>query len=239
MAKERTDDKGEPAQDWDILPGEPSLWYSRFCRYREAGAKRRFLAVYNAERAHDKKPSAKVIPSSWTVQIKKWKWAERAKAWDVSLEKTKENTILDDLRWLTNLKRNFGKAVAVTGMEMLSAPRWQDRTETVDGETRPVLDANGKVIRDPLGWGIKDSVMMFDAGTRIMTAGLLESPEQMSQQVKQVQKQMEDAVAHKTPAEDMDLLREIAGIATTEDGQVADADTIPDDQPDEADSETI
>lgn len=76
------------AQPWDQLKDEKSAWFKRFEQYRLMGTKRSFLAVYNQERrekarkgATEFKP-AKSVPSSWRNAAKKYRWEDRAEAWD-------------------------------------------------------------------------------------------------------------------------------------------------------------
>jgi hypothetical protein len=68
-------------QPWDQLPGEPALWYGRFCRYRDLGPSRSMVAAARAEsEAKHKHPWP---PSeSWARAARTWQWCERARAWD-------------------------------------------------------------------------------------------------------------------------------------------------------------
>ncbi len=77
---------------WGQLPGEPSLWFGRFEKYRQQGPKRSLYAVYVAEPAPpggarakraDPKPLGS-IPGAWSLQSKRWNWEARANAYDQS-----------------------------------------------------------------------------------------------------------------------------------------------------------
>lgn len=72
------------AKLWDRLPGENNLWWDRFDRYRLMGPSRSVLACYNDERATQGLTQAKYAPSSWRGAEVRYKWRERAEAWDES-----------------------------------------------------------------------------------------------------------------------------------------------------------
>lgn len=61
---------------------EPALWFSRFERYLSLGPKRSVLAVYNEWREKARKGATKSVPGSWQKNSKKWRWQERAEAFD-------------------------------------------------------------------------------------------------------------------------------------------------------------
>ena len=69
---------------WEQQPGEPNLWFGRFCRYKNLGYTRSFVATLNGEEAE--KGTGKLSPSlpgAWNNAIAKWRWMERAAAWDI------------------------------------------------------------------------------------------------------------------------------------------------------------
>jgi hypothetical protein len=72
-----------PAPDpWERQPGEANLWYARFERYRLAGPQRSFLGILNDERVRRGKKKGRSIPQAWADNIKRWRWRDRALAWD-------------------------------------------------------------------------------------------------------------------------------------------------------------
>lgn len=67
---------------WDRLAGEPVLWFSRFERFRLAGPTRSVLSVYHAEVAREGAKRRNGLPSSWLRAVNRYRWRERADAWD-------------------------------------------------------------------------------------------------------------------------------------------------------------
>mgnify|MGYP000169624648 CR=1 FL=1 len=68
---------------WDMQPDEPVLWFGRFELYRRMGPDRSVLAIYQQSRANKgKERLATYIPGAWTQMANRWKWRERAEAWD-------------------------------------------------------------------------------------------------------------------------------------------------------------
>jgi hypothetical protein len=67
---------------WDRQPDEPTRWFDRFERFRQAGARRTLLGCINAEREENGEKRYSSVPGSWTAASEKWKWRERATAWD-------------------------------------------------------------------------------------------------------------------------------------------------------------
>lgn len=69
---------------WARQPGEPTLWYERFERYRLAGPGRSLLKVYNDERVRKGPKRSDSTPPSWREAAKTWQWDARAEAWDAA-----------------------------------------------------------------------------------------------------------------------------------------------------------
>ena len=67
---------------WDQQPGEPNRWYARFEQFRLAGPNRSLLGTLNADREQRGKKKARSIPGAWTENASRWRWRERAVAWD-------------------------------------------------------------------------------------------------------------------------------------------------------------
>jgi len=80
---------------WDRQFGESNRWYDRFYRcYLMAGAKRSRLDAY---RQGANRPKATQTGMRWREAYKKWRWEERAIAYDdaqrADLEKTAEEAL--------------------------------------------------------------------------------------------------------------------------------------------------
>jgi hypothetical protein len=85
------------ADPWDRQVGEPARWFHRFEKYRLAGPERTLLGVFHQEFAAKngetqsgekrekkcKRPSrVQRMPGSWPTAASRWRWKERAEAWD-------------------------------------------------------------------------------------------------------------------------------------------------------------
>lgn len=78
--------------DWQRQEGEPNLWYSRFERFRLMGPTRSLLAVYEHYLAQKgaKRRNGGGIPGAWRRAVERWRWIERAEAWDQSEREKRE-----------------------------------------------------------------------------------------------------------------------------------------------------
>ena len=70
---------------WEQGPKEPDRWYARFTAFRDQGPDRTIANAYRICTRHEglqgKKPD-----SDWYRQAKRWRWRERATAWDRHVE---------------------------------------------------------------------------------------------------------------------------------------------------------
>ncbi|MDR1190309.1 MAG: hypothetical protein LBK60_01420 [Verrucomicrobiales bacterium] len=66
-------------QSWaEPLPGEPAVWFARFCRWRDLGEGRSLAALTRLEKGLKRQKGHKVQPPGrWNEMIKKWRWHER------------------------------------------------------------------------------------------------------------------------------------------------------------------
>jgi hypothetical protein len=69
---------------WERQPGEPNLWYARFEAFRLAGPGRSLLAAVNEHRQQRGRGRTRSVPQAWASNAKRWRWRERAEAWDES-----------------------------------------------------------------------------------------------------------------------------------------------------------
>lgn len=84
-------DKQEP---WARQEGESLLWYSRFTAFRLMVPVRSIADVFQQEEGAKKRENPRTKPTGdWYEQAKKWKWEERAAAWDAQLDTQIEQQI--------------------------------------------------------------------------------------------------------------------------------------------------
>lgn len=69
-------------QPWERMEGEPNNWYARFMLYLQAGPSRTLLGTINAEQVQKGAKKFTSISQSWSDAAKRWKWKERAEAYD-------------------------------------------------------------------------------------------------------------------------------------------------------------
>lgn len=70
---------------WERLENEPALWFYRFERYRMLGPDRSLLATSNQWRLERSRRVLTSSPKSWAKARDRWRWQERAEAWDAYL----------------------------------------------------------------------------------------------------------------------------------------------------------
>lgn len=103
-------------QIWQQQPGEPARWYARFELFRLAGPDRSLLGSVHTEEANcsrDKRSAR--VPGAWDQAARKWRWRERAEAWDASRQELvrKEEEAAFTLRrkvWLSQSQALQSKA---------------------------------------------------------------------------------------------------------------------------------
>lgn len=67
-------------QPWEPLEGEPNAAYVRFLMYRNLGPARSVDAAYTVSKGNKRRARA---PGAWREDSVKFRWVERAQAWDV------------------------------------------------------------------------------------------------------------------------------------------------------------
>ena len=86
---------GEQSRMWERIEREPSLWFYRFdAYYRPLGPERSLLRAYKTWHLAERKRETQAVsaPTSWREAADRWRWLERAEAWDVQqrLERLRE-----------------------------------------------------------------------------------------------------------------------------------------------------
>ena len=64
---------------YERQPGEPLLWYRRFEQFRLMEPVRSIVGAFREEMGGDERKEA---PGRWYEEAKRWRWEERAAAWD-------------------------------------------------------------------------------------------------------------------------------------------------------------
>jgi hypothetical protein len=92
---------------WDRQPGEPSKWFRRFEKFTKLGPSRIIATIYQAEEkiAKGTKPTF-----HWYKAAEKWKWRERAEAYDAHQAKIDADQEAADRRRDRELRRKIIRA---------------------------------------------------------------------------------------------------------------------------------
>jgi hypothetical protein len=71
----------QPQRPWDPQPEEPAIWYSRFLKYLELGSNRSLQKCCNVVRG-ELGLEPYTVGGDWSIIARRWRWQDRAKAWD-------------------------------------------------------------------------------------------------------------------------------------------------------------
>ena len=69
---------------------EPMLWFDRFTDFLHQDAPRSIARMVNEWRDAVGRPRAKDVPGSWRKQSLRWRWRDRAQAWDVEQRRLRD-----------------------------------------------------------------------------------------------------------------------------------------------------
>lgn len=100
----------------------------------------------------------------------KWKWVDRARAWDDHIQSQKDQASISEARkWQERAKeardRNYaiGKRLQDRANELLDHPTTRSTTEGPDGST---------VIVEPAGWGQRDVALIAKHAAELIDSAL-------------------------------------------------------------------
>jgi hypothetical protein len=145
---------------------EPSLWYSRFLAFRLMGPGRSLLGCVNQEREQKGEKRRNSVPGAWFRACEKWRWRERAEAWDAHQRQEDETLWREHRRELR--KQEWAKAQDLLDRveQMLRFPL-AEITRTVeergpDGEPITVV----QVIK-PVHWRVGDIARFLETASKL------------------------------------------------------------------------
>ena len=100
---------------WEQQPTEPDRWYSRFELYRDKGGERTLVGTWR--RVTGKERGG--VDGNWTRHSTRWRWRERARAWDRHLQRLARE---EQEQAVVEMGRRAARhAVALQGVLMLPA----------------------------------------------------------------------------------------------------------------------
>lgn len=99
MASTDKQEQVEEREAWEQLPDEPYYWFVLFTEYRQMGPKRNLRKFYRQKR--EEKGMSEIgthwgAPSNWNHYYHKWRWKERAQAWD-EVMREKQDDVAEEI----------------------------------------------------------------------------------------------------------------------------------------------
>lgn len=107
-------------EPWERQPGEPNRWYARFEAYRLAGPSRSLLGSVNADRQGRGKKS-RSIPQAWAANARRWRWQERAEAWDAFQRQQTRLAHFQEVQEMNRRHLQEAKALQSTAIQRLKS----------------------------------------------------------------------------------------------------------------------
>ena len=147
---------------WERQVGENSRWFGRFQAYRLMGSKRSVLGLYKQEseekvRKSQKKSEKKQpvsAPGPWYEVFERFRWKERAEAWDIQrrLEAEKE----EQIEWL-NRRRSL------RSREWQHSDRLIEKAQAMLAEPLHTAkeDDDGNTVKIPAKWSFRDAATLI------------------------------------------------------------------------------
>ncbi len=153
----------EPAA-WERQPGEPIRWFTRFTSFRLMGPGRSLMGCVNKERVQQgKEKYTKGVAYSWSAAAAKWRWRERALAWDKHVLAEEERLQEERRREWRQKEWDYAQRLLAAADVMLKFPLM--RTE----QTR--TEADGKVqitnVILPADWRLTDVSHMIGMASKL------------------------------------------------------------------------
>ena len=150
----------DDANAWDRLDGESGLWFARFDAYRLLGSRRTLLRAVRAERAQEKDGvRTRSVPGAWGRAAQRWRWEERAQAWDEEVRRRDEERW--ELRRRRLREREWKSAQDLVGRakQMLAWPLARQEKKDEDGRQTTVVM--------PARWTMRDAASFFETGSKL------------------------------------------------------------------------
>ena len=164
---------------WEQQPGENARWFSRFTCYRLSGSRRSVRSCFRktweadrvakgVERCQLSPPDS--VPHSWEVASRRFRWSERAAAWDMHFYQQQEQMLL--LRWeehRTILLDRCQRLIELAD-EMLKQPLL---TEKIVRDTY-IAQSSGEEIETqvtlvkPATWRFRDVPIFYEKATELL-----------------------------------------------------------------------
>jgi hypothetical protein len=160
---------------WERQYGESRQAFAAFAGYRDLGSDRSVDEAYRRGRGLPEDHTR--ATKRWRVWVARWRWLERAAAWDAHLDdearRTQEEAVRRDAEVLAERRRaqrerevDVGDRLLRRAEEMLTLPLVET---TVERDT-----ADGRVVQRiaPTAWRVADAARLADVGARLKRQAL-------------------------------------------------------------------
>ncbi len=130
-------------QVWDQMEDEPALWFGRFGIYKSLG----YTRTVEATHREDPSVSARRPSRQWSDESKRWKWEERAKAWDHHVQLSADQRLTSlaveraDRPYKLSLKLFKAAEDILDDAEMLKGAKTRDAARLADVASKLSHDA--------------------------------------------------------------------------------------------------
>lgn len=128
---------------WEQRPGEPTTWFSRFERYKLAGAGRTLEKIFSAEKAQKgtkRHKESKQASGAWKRAYDQWDWKSRAEAWDRAEIAARRQR--DEEAFRTDLERHRANCLALSRSALAASinllKKLNEVLETLSPEVIPI-----------------------------------------------------------------------------------------------------
>lgn len=123
-------------QPWERQRDEPAKWFSRFQRFLLSGNGRSIEGAWRTEARQGGKGTQKqVVSGHWHRSAKKWRWRERAEAWDAAQwtkdQKQIETERRDEARARRRLLRVYRHKLESALNTPIPRPGWNELTSAL------------------------------------------------------------------------------------------------------------
>lgn len=121
---------------WLQFHKEPDDAYARFCLYRGLGPGRTLISAYRTYLAsfknatNGKRTQPSHIPGHWGEECSRWRWVERAEAWDVHVLKNYGERLAT--RFIGSLDKLAEKTAQAVAKPAMRPKNWKDVLDSLE-----------------------------------------------------------------------------------------------------------
>jgi len=119
---------------WDQQPDEPDEAYGRFLIYRGLGpgrsVQRSYQTYLNTFRNAGGRPKTPQVPGHWSDDSARWRWVDRAHAWDVHVLREFGERLA--VRFVGALDAVAGKVVEALARSSCRPKQWKEVLDALD-----------------------------------------------------------------------------------------------------------